>query len=146
MTVVVPFDNSELSKAGLQRARDVTKETESLIAVVVVPKNNIDYARNRGWLTDDEEFDSEIITTRLSEIVTDIAPEARLKFIATGRYANAGQIASEIRGFAEDADARVVVVGSENAGRITATVGSIGRSVATDTAYDIYIVRTLPNP
>ncbi|MFC7060181.1 universal stress protein [Halovenus salina] len=145
MTVVVPFDNSEISKAGLQRAQEIKNRSEALIAVVVIPNNNDKYARNHDWLIDDEEFDPETIKTRLSEIVTDIAPDARLKIIATSRYANPGMIAKEIRRFARDADARVVVIGSDNAGRVAATVGSVGRTVATDTGYNIYIVRTHPN-
>lgn len=145
MTVVVPFDNSKLSQAALQRAQEIKDHSEEVLAVVVIPNNNVEFARKHDWLTDNEEFDPEIIKKRLSETVTGIVPEARLKTIATGRYAQTGQIASEIRGFAKDADARVVVIGSDNAGRITATVGSIGRTVATDTAYDIYVVRTHPN-
>lgn len=145
MTIVVPFDNSELSRIGLQRATELRRSPEEIIAVTVIPNDNAEYASERGWLDGKEEFDAETVVSTLETAVKEISPSAAHDYVVTGRYANAGQIASDIRSYARDADARTVVIGSENAGRITSTVGSIGRSVSTDRAYDVYIVRTRPN-
>lgn len=144
MTVVVPFDNNELSKAALRHAPEIARSSESIVALTVIPNNNTDYARERDWLREDETFDPETIVGRLTEIVTDIESDAELEYIVVSRYANAGEVGSKVRKFAR-ANARVVVIGSENAGQITATVGSIGRTVATDKSYNVYIVRTHPN-
>jgi nucleotide-binding universal stress UspA family protein len=141
MTIAVPFDDSELSKAALHRSTELRRSSEEIVAVSVIPDGNTTYGRERGWLTDREAFDLDTIVSRLSEAVADRSPEASFDYVVTGQYANAGQIANEIRRYTKEAGARVVVIGSENAGRITATVGSIGRAVTTDQAYDVYIVR-----
>lgn len=140
MTIVVPFDNSDLSKAALRRARTLTRDSEAVRAVAVVPRNNDQYARERGWI-DDESFDIEQAVRRLSEVVSDVIPGAGFDYVSTGRYANPGQIANEIRNYAREHDARVVVIGSENAGRIVSAVTSVGTPVASSSAYDVYIVR-----
>lgn len=142
MTVVVPFDNSRLSKAALRRGIRISEPGEEIVAVAVIPNDNAEYARGRDWLDPDEPFDPERITTRLSETVSEIHPAANFEYIVASQYANAGEIASKIRSFATDAGARTVILGSDNAGRIVSGVGSIGRTVAADLDYDVYIVRS----
>lgn len=145
MTILVPFDDSTLSRAAVRLATEISRSSEAVDALVVIPNQNAKYAQNRGWLGVSEEFDPEIIVSRLSGQVADIAPDASFDYIVVGRYATSGQIASKIRGYAKSIDARVVVLGSENAGRIVSSVGSIGRDVATDNAYDTFIVRSESN-
>lgn len=142
MTTVVPFDDTDLSRAALKRASQHVDRGESLLSVSVIPNSNASYARERGWLDAGKGFDPESIVSTLSESVADIAPEATFDYIVVGRYANAGEIASKIRRYAKSADARLVVIGSENAGRIVTTLGGVGGTVATDTAYDVLIVRS----
>jgi len=145
MTTVVPFDNTELSKAALGRAREITPEGAELIAVSAIPKQNNEYARKRGWIESDAGFDAETVVSGLSATVTEIAPDATYDYIVVGRYANAGEVGNKLRRYAKNATADTVVIGSDNAGRVVSTLGSIGRQVATDTAYDIYIVRSSRN-
>lgn len=145
VTVVIPFDGSEQSRVALHRADELKQSSEEVIAVSVIPDDNAKYARERGWLTDTVDFDLETIVSHLRNTVGDISSETSFEYIVTSRYANAGKIAKEIRKFARGCDTRVVVIGSESAGRIIATVGSIGRTVVTDQAYDVYISRTSNN-
>ncbi|SDJ21727.1 Universal stress protein family protein [Halovenus aranensis] len=145
MTIVVPFDDSPLAREALRRATEIKHPTEQVAAVAVIPNENAKYAENRGWIGPDEKFDPETIVSRLSGQVNELAPDASFDYIVVGRYATSGQIASKIRGYAREAGARIVVLGSQNAGRIVSSVGSIGRDVATDKAYDTFIVRSETN-
>ncbi|MXR50708.1 universal stress protein [Halovenus sp. WSH3] len=141
MTVVVPYDSSPRSRAALRRADEFTDRTETVIAVTVIPNGNDRYARERGWLGEGESFDPEEVVRRLREEIREIDPDATFEYVVTGRYAQPGQIASKIREFAKDRDARLVVLGSENAGRIVSNVSSVASTVTADSAYDVLIVR-----
>lgn len=145
MTILVPFDDSALSREAVRQATEISRPSEEIDALVVIPNQNAKYAQNRGWLGVSEEFDPEVIVSRLSGQVSEIAPEASFDYIVVGRYATSGQIASKIRGYAKNIDSRIVVLGSENAGRVVSSVGSIGRDVATNNAYDTFIVRSAAN-
>lgn len=57
MTLVVPFDSSELAEAALVRATEFgTVFEEDVLAVSIAPKGDVDYARERGWIEGDEAF------------------------------------------------------------------------------------------
>lgn len=141
MTVVVPYDSSERSRAALGRVGEFTQTSESVLAVAVIPNGNDRYARDHGWLDSGETFDPKRIVDRLQAEVADIDPNAAFEYVVTSRYAQAGQIASELREFAKDRDTRLVVLGSENAGRIVSNVSSVASTVTADSAYDVLIIR-----
>ncbi|MEA1931932.1 MAG: hypothetical protein U9O06_10330 [Euryarchaeota archaeon] len=66
MTLVVPFDGSELSKTALVRAAQFdTVFDQGVVAVSVVPRNNKSYAREHGWIEPDQPFDGEAIIEEL---------------------------------------------------------------------------------
>lgn len=142
MTLVVPFDGSELAEAALVRAAafDAVFE-EGVVAVSVVPNGDVEYARERGWIDDDEAFDRETVVERLATQVSDIAPNARFRHDTVGQYASSGTIAKHVREIARAEDASLVVIGSENAGHLTVSVSSVGGNVAADDAYDVLVVR-----
>ena len=57
MTLLVPFDGSTLSTAALEKASEHAELTdEDVVAVTIVPDDG-DYARERGWIQDHEQFD-----------------------------------------------------------------------------------------
>ncbi|MEF8785591.1 MAG: universal stress protein [Haloarculaceae archaeon] len=142
MTVVVPFDGSSLAEAALVRATEFgTVFDEDVLAVSVLPKGNTKYARERGWIGQNEEFDRESIISTLHEQVTDLCPSADFRHKVVGRYAKAGTIAKRLRKVAREEDASMVFIGSENAGRLVTAVSSVGGTVATDESYDVVIVR-----
>ncbi len=140
MTLVVPFDGSELSKTALVRAAQFeTVFDQGVVVVTVIPRNNASYARKKEWIGRTEAFDSETIVDSLRESVDRIAPDAAFHQLSVGRNSPAGTIANRIRKFARDNDASIVFLGSENAGRMVGTL-SVGSSVSADRSYDTMIV------
>lgn len=145
MTLLVPFDGSELSTAALERATEFsTFRGEDLVVLTVVP-DDPEYARERGWLDPEDTFDVGVIERKLRQRVLDLAPAAdfRCELIE-----NVDPVASEttdvarrIRQAASEVGASVVFVGSENAGRISTPLTSVGSPVADTPQYDVYIVR-----
>jgi nucleotide-binding universal stress UspA family protein len=142
MTLIVPFDGSELAEAALVRATEfgIVFE-EAVLAVSVVPKGDTDYAREHGWIEQDETFDLESVVSRLHEQVTDLCPSANFRHKLVDKYAPAGSIANELRTVAQKENASMVFIGSENAGHLVTAVSSVGGTVAADDSYDVVIVR-----
>ncbi|MFC7082222.1 universal stress protein [Halorussus caseinilyticus] len=142
MTIVVPFDGSELSEAALVRATALGEAfEENVLALTIVPDGDAEYARERDWLGPGEEFDLQTVVGRLHERVTDVAPHADFRHETVGRYASAGTIASELRRAAKATDASLVAIGSDNAGHMVTSIHSVGSTVASDEAFDVLIVR-----
>jgi len=147
MSLVVPFDGSELSKTALVRAAQFeTVLNQGVVVVSVIPRNNKSYARERGWIGPNDAFDGTKIVDTLRESVAKIAPEAEFHHISVGRNSPSGTIANKIRKFARDHGASIVFVGSRDAGRIASSL-SVGSSVTSDRSYDTMIVSTTrPTP
>ncbi|GGM58883.1 nucleotide-binding universal stress UspA family protein [Halarchaeum rubridurum] len=142
MTFFVPFDGSELSRTALVRAVEFADVFEErVVAASVVPAGNREYARERGWLHHDESFELSRVVARLHEQVASIAPAADFEHVTVGRFAPSGTIAGELRDLAREEDASIVFIGSENAGGLSSTLGSVGASVAAEDAYDVHIVQ-----
>jgi nucleotide-binding universal stress UspA family protein len=142
MTILVPFDGSDLSESALVRATALGEAfDESVLAVTIIPQHNAEYARERGWLGPDEECDHQMVVSRIHERVTDIAPSADFQHRTVGRYASAGSIATQLRKTAKDTDATLVAIGSDNAGHMVSSIHSVGSTVAADDMFDVLIVR-----
>lgn len=142
MTLLVPFDGSELAEAALVRAVEFGHVfDEDVLAVSVIPNGDTDYASERGWIEASEEFDLKAVVSTLHEQVTDLCPSADFRHTVVDRYAPAGSIAKRLRKVAREEDASMVFLGSENAGHFVTTVSSVGQTVAADEAYDVVIVR-----
>jgi len=73
--------------------------------------------------------------------VRSLCPDAEFRHLVVDRYARAGTVAKRVRRVAREAEASMVFIGSENAGRMVTTVNCVGASVAADDAYDVVIVR-----
>lgn len=143
MSIVVPFDGSRLSGAALVRATQIRAVFGgSIVAVTVIPEGNRKYARERGWLESTEAYDTDTIVARIHQQAVELAPAADYSHALVDRYAQTGSIATRLREIAKEADASLVIVGSENAGRIVSGLNSVGGKVTQDTAYDVLIVRT----
>jgi nucleotide-binding universal stress UspA family protein len=142
MTLVVPFDGSELSEAALLRATEFGDAfDEDVLAVSVIPKGDKRYAREHGWIEAGEEFDLESIVSTLREQVTDASPRADFRHQVAGRYAPSASVARRLQEVAREEDASMVFIGSENAGRVVTSMSSVGRNVTASEAYDVVIVR-----
>jgi hypothetical protein len=156
MLFVVPFDGGELSEAALTKAklyaialeeapRTITTElfvgeAPEIVAVSVIPEGR-EYAQEKGWITQDEEFRARSVAEQLHHQVVDIAPSANFQSVRVDRFAPSGTIGNRLRAKAVDLGATDVFIGSENAGKIVNPITSAGRSVAADERYDVHIVR-----
>ncbi|GGN93283.1 MULTISPECIES: universal stress protein [Haloarcula] len=145
MVLLVPFDGSELSQAALERATEFSEYTgEDVLALVVIP-DEPDYALERNWLNPNDPFDPDDIADTLRERVAEIAPEAEFRAEVPEDVSSMASITTDvvrtIRSVAHDVDASIVFVGSENAGRVSTPVSSVGAPVSEDPRYDIHIVR-----
>ena len=142
MTLVVPFDGSELAEAALVRAVEFGNVfNEEVLAVSVIPKGNTHYAREQGWITQDDEFDLDSIVSNLHKQVAELCPSSDFRHKVVDQRAPAGSIAKRLRKVARKEDASMVFLGSENAGSLVTSVSSVGASVAAEGSYDVVIVR-----
>lgn len=144
MTFVVPFDGSDLAEAALERAVQFQQVREDdILAVSVVPRGNEQFARDQVGIELGESVVYDSVVGRLQAQVHRIAPDAQFRHEAVDEYAPVGTIANRLRRTIRDVDASMVFIGSENAGRIVTTLGSVGTSVAAEGNYDLLIVRSV---
>lgn len=141
MTFVVPFDGSEPSRMGLVRAVELAPRTTRVVAFAVIPRQNGEWARTRGLLEDDEDFQYERVVGRLQKRAHDVEDDLSFQHTTTDRYATTGTISRKIREFAHDVDATMIFIGSDEAGGIVTTLQSVGTQVATDKDFDVVLVR-----
>jgi len=142
LTFFVPFDGTELAVAALERADALASGPDADIVVVTILPRDRDYARERGWIDADDELNPDGIRESLLGEVTNIAPTADFHCQTIDAHVRSGGIATLLRDIAEDIDADVLFLGSENVGSIAAPVSSIGSNVATRVPYDIYLVQS----
>lgn len=146
MTLIVPFDGSELSRVALVRAVQFDRVLDEGVATItVIPVGNREYAIERGWIEGDEPADSDRIAGRLRTTVEGIVEQSvddvdiEFEVVTVDRFAPVGTIARKIREFAHENDGNIVFIGSGNAGRIVRSI-TVGQAVATDRAYDVMII------
>jgi nucleotide-binding universal stress UspA family protein len=145
MTLLVPFDGTELSEAALERATEYAEFSgEDVVALTVVP-DEPEYALSRNWLDPNDPFDPEGIAERFEARVADIAPEAGFRYEIPEDVSSMASITTDIirtiRRIAHELDASVIFIGSENAGRVSSPVSSVGAPVSEDPSYDVFIIR-----
>ncbi len=145
MTLLVPFDGSELSEAALDRATEFAEfRDEDVLALTVIP-DDPEYALSRGWLDPADPFDREALTEQFRDRVADLAPAASFRAEVPENISSMASITTDvirtIRAVAHEIDASVIFIGSENAGRVSTPVTSVGAPVSEDPSYDVYIIR-----
>lgn len=152
MVVLVPFDGTTLSRSALRRGATLAGAfEEALVAATVLPRNNDEYAREKGWLGPGEAVEAgkegvgDVVRERLGADVRALAPDAEFRVVPVDRSATPGTISNRLRALAIDIGASTVVVGSESAGHFATSLSSVGGGVATDRRYDVFIVRR-PDP
>jgi len=145
MVLLVPFDGSDLSTAALRRAAEFSELTDEPLVVLSVVTDDERFARERGWVGKGEPYDPDAVAERLEAAAGEVAPEATFRREAP---TDAGVIATTtldvartIREVAHELDASIVFVGSENAGRVSTPIASVGSPVSEDPDYDVHIVR-----
>jgi nucleotide-binding universal stress UspA family protein len=146
MTLLVPFDGSDLSRTALERASEFAEyRDESVVALTIIPDDEA-FAHERGWIDAGEDYDQTAVCDEFERTVADVAPNAtyRCEHPETSDSMTAtviDDITRTIRRVADDVDASIVFIGSENAGRVSSPVTSVGSPVSEDPRYDVHIVR-----
>jgi nucleotide-binding universal stress UspA family protein len=145
MVLLAPFDGSELSRRAVERATEFGELTgEEVIVLAVVPPDE-SLARERGWIDAEESFDADAVADRLRERARAVAPDATIRVEHTEETSMLASttmdISRRIRQVAHEVGASVVFIGSENAGRVTTPVASVGKPVSEDPSYDVHIIR-----
>ncbi|MFC4543741.1 universal stress protein [Halosolutus amylolyticus] len=145
MTLLVPFDGSELATNALEKASTFGDLLDEDVVVLTVIPDDADYAVERGWITQGEPFASERIESGLRSRAEEVAPEAtvRVERVSSDEPTATAttNVVREIRRVAAEVEASVVFIGSENAGSVIAPQSSVGSPVANDHRYDVYVVR-----
>ncbi|WP_345781459.1 hypothetical protein [Natrononativus amylolyticus] len=98
------------------------------------------YARDCGWLLEDERFDHDRVQERTRKRVAEIAPAAAFRSsVVDSAEPTVTPRTTAVREIKRVA--AVVFVGTENAGSVVAPDSSIGGPVANDPQSDVYVVR-----
>ena len=148
MTLLVPYDDSPLSRAALRRASEFASFMDrEVVALTVIPADDLAYAEDRGWLTERTPFTVDAVADKLRERVAEQAPNARFRYellddaddpVATQTL----DVVRKVREVAHDEDVEILFLGSENAGRVTSPLSSVGNPLSDDATYDVHIVRS----
>jgi nucleotide-binding universal stress UspA family protein len=146
VTLLVPFDGSELAETALKRAREFASYRDEEVVVLTVVPEDESFAEERGWIEPGEPYDPDDICTefelRVKEI--DAAAVFRCERPTPSEHPTAttiDDITHTIRTVAADLGVSIIFVGSENAGRVSMPVTSVGGPLSTDAKYDVHIVR-----
>ena len=118
---------------------------EEVVALSVVPVDERDFAVERGWIDDGEAYDPDAVVDRLRSQVAEIAPDATFRCERPEDVSSVASVTTDvvrtIRVVAQEVGASIVFIGSENAGRVSTPVCSVGAPVSEDPRYDVHIVR-----
>lgn len=142
MPLLVPFDGSALSEAALERAVEFGECLDRGVVVLAVVPQERQYLEDR-W----GEAEPETVIDRLRTRAHDLVPEATFRVERPSDpedepFADATMnVVRAIREVASEIDADIIFVGSENAGRVSTPVTSVGAPVSEDPRYDVHIVR-----
>lgn len=146
MTVLAPFDGSPLAETALKRAATFgTSWDEQVVALTVIPEDP-SFAVERGWIDDESEFDLDALSEQFAARVAETAPEATFRCevpddsdVLTATAFD--DVTRTVRHVAAELNVSVIFIGTENAGRISSPVTSVGSPLSKDPQYDVHIVR-----
>jgi nucleotide-binding universal stress UspA family protein len=146
MTLLAPYDGSELSLAAVRRATEFADYRGEPVVVLTVVPDNQEFAVERGWIDPGERHDPDEVAARFEAEVNQVAPDATFRAERPEPGAVRGattinDVTRTIREVARELDVSMVFVGSDNAGRVSTPVTSVGSPISEDPAYDVLIVR-----
>jgi len=146
MTLLVPFDGSDLAATALKRATEFGATRDEEVIVLTVVPDDSSFAVERGWINPGEPFDIDQLCENFETRVAEIAPKATFR-CETPAESDAltataiDDITRTVRRVAAELAVSIVFIGTENAGRISTPVTSVGSPLSKDPQYDVHIVR-----
>jgi len=145
MVLLVPFDGSALSQTALERAVEFSEYTHEDVLVLSVVPDDAEYAAERGWINEGEPYDPATVAARFENLVAEVAPDADFRVETPEDVSSMADVTTDvvrtIREVSHEVDASIVFIGSENAGRVSTPVCSVGAPLSEDPEYDVHIVR-----
>ncbi|WP_018257736.1 universal stress protein [Halomicrobium katesii] len=145
MVLLVPFDGSDLAQTALERAVEFSEYTHEDVLVLSVIPDDGEYAVERGWVDAPEAYDPDAVAARFESLVADIVPDAEFRVETPEDVSSMADVTTDvvrtIREVSHEVDASIVFIGSENAGRVSTPVCSVGAPLSEDPTYDVHIVR-----
>ncbi|ATW86908.1 nucleotide-binding universal stress UspA family protein [Halohasta litchfieldiae] len=146
MTILVPFDGSELARTALKRAETFADSRDEELVVLTVVPDDKSFAVERGWIESGATYDIDRVCQQFERTVTSIVEDATFRCeiptdsdVLTATATD--DITRTIRQVAGELDVSVIFIGTENAGRISTPVTSVGSPLSKDPQYDVHIVR-----
>ncbi len=148
MTLLAPYDGTELSRTAVQRATEFASYRDEPVVVLTVIPDDREFAIERDWIDNDESYDPTKVEDRFRAEIADVAPEATFRIERPDEPSAVAatthdEIIRTIRTVATEIEPSVLFIGSDNAGRISAPPNSVGSPISTDADYDVHIVRTV---
>lgn len=146
MVFLVPFDGSSLAITALSRASEFGVYADEEVVVCSVIPDDIEYAREQDWLSGPDSFEPAVVASQLEEQIRSVAPEVSFRWESIEPSSDptatlTTDVVRTIRSLAAELEASVLFVGSENAGRVSTPLTSVGSPVSNDPRYDVHIVR-----
>ena len=115
------------------------------VLVLSVIPGDAEYAVERGWTEAGESYDPDAVADRFESLVAEIAPDADFRVETPEDVSSMADVTTgvvrTIRQVSHEVDASIVFIGSENAGRVSTPICSVGAPIAGDPEYDVHIVR-----
>ncbi|ARS90987.1 universal stress protein [Natrarchaeobaculum aegyptiacum] len=146
MTFVVPYDGSPLADAALERAAAFGAALDEQVSVVSVVPERTRYAREKGWIDEDEPYDVDAVVEDLRTRALSIAADAAFAVERIREFPPGDRLAAHIERLVREQEPTVVFLGSDNVGRVVTPLTSVGVHVAGDEEYDVYVVRQSEQP
>lgn len=142
MTILVPYDGSDIGRAALERGTELAEALDRELLVYAVVPDRWRYAKDKGWVESSADFDADTIGARLRGEVAAVAQDASFEYVVVGGEPTGGYIARKIRDYARANNVMLLVLGSENVGRVVTPLKSVGKGVAAEQSYELYLVHS----
>lgn len=146
MILLVPFDGSALATTALSRAAEYATYADEAVVVCSVIPDDAEYAREQGRPSGPDTFDPAVVASQLEAQIRSVAPDVCFRWESVEPSPDptatlTTDVVRTIRSVAAALEASVLFVGSENAGRVSTPLTSVGSPVSNDPRYDVHIVR-----
>lgn len=142
MVFLVPYDGSRVAQAALDRAVAHGKALgEEVVAVSFVPTGS-EYAERRKWIEPDDQFAAETARSTLQRKIEEATDESERVLTESSASAPHDGVVDRIKRVADDIDASVLYVGTQENGESDDTLTPFG-SVSSKGSYDVHLVRSV---